>query len=138
MERTDIEASKIPELRWLAGLEFVSMEQPVHSDEAVAITSESPQPLLHETLPSPHPGVEEEIFSREQSDVIMEALAALAPKERELLVLRFGLEGGEEMTQEETGQALGVSTSRIQQIEAMALRKLRHPSRSEKLITYLS
>jgi RNA polymerase primary sigma factor len=138
MERIDIEVSKIPELRWLAGLEFVSMDQPVNLDNPVEITPESPQPLLHEALPSPHPGVEEEVFTRKQREVIREELATLAPQEREILELHYGLTGEEEMTPEEIGQALGFSTRKVWQIEAQALRKLRHPSHNQKLKEFLS
>jgi RNA polymerase sigma factor RpoD-like protein len=64
-------------------------------------------------------------------------LASLTGRERRLLQLRFGLEDGRARTLEEVGQEFNVSRERIRQIEAVALRKLRHPSRSRKLRNYL-
>ncbi len=62
-----------------------------------------------------------------------EMLKHLSPREDKVLTLRFGLEDGVEMTLEEIGSAFGITRERIRQIEAKALRKLRHPSRSRKL-----
>lgn len=67
---------------------------------------------------------------------INEVLAALSDREREILVLRNGLENGNPMTLEEVGQIFNVTRERIRQIEAKALRKLRHPSRSKLLKEY--
>jgi len=64
-------------------------------------------------------------------------LASLTPRERRVLQLRFGLEDGRARTLEEVGREFGVTRERIRQIEAKALRKLRHPSRSKKLKDYL-
>ena len=64
---------------------------------------------------------------------ITEVLRTLAPREAEVLRLRFGLEDGRSRTLEEVGQSFGVTRERIRQIEAKALRKLRHPSRSKVL-----
>ena len=58
-------------------------------------------------------------------------------REKKVLELRFGLEDGRSRTLEEVGQEFGVTRERIRQIEAKALRKLRHPSRSKKLKDYL-
>ena len=66
-----------------------------------------------------------------------EVLSSLTPRERRVLELRFGLDDGRARTLEEVGQAFGVTRERIRQIEAKALRKLRHPSRSKKLKDYL-
>jgi RNA polymerase primary sigma factor len=66
-----------------------------------------------------------------------EVLGTLTPRERRALQLRFGLIGGQERTLEEVGKRFGVTRERIRQIEAKALRKLRHPSRSKKLKDYL-
>jgi RNA polymerase primary sigma factor len=65
------------------------------------------------------------------------ALDTLIPRERRVLQLRFGLIDGHERTLEEVGQRFGVTRERIRQIEVKALRKLRHPSRSQKLRDYL-
>ncbi len=65
------------------------------------------------------------------------ALAVLSQREREVLEMRFGLADGQEHTLEEVGQHFGVTRERIRQIEAKALRKLRHPNRSHPLRDYL-
>jgi RNA polymerase primary sigma factor len=65
------------------------------------------------------------------------ALAALSEREREVLEMRFGLQDGQEHTLEEVGRHFGVTRERIRQIEAKALRKLRHPTRSRPLRDYL-
>lgn len=71
---------------------------------------------------------------REQLD---DVLGTLTPREKKVLQLRFGLDDGRSRTLEEVGQVFGVTRERIRQIEAKALRKLRHPSRSKKLKDYL-
>jgi RNA polymerase primary sigma factor len=66
-----------------------------------------------------------------------EVLKTLSPREEKIIRLRFGLEDGAEHTLEEVGQNFAVTRERIRQIEAKALRKLRHPSRSYRLKTFL-
>ena len=66
-----------------------------------------------------------------------EVLGTLTPREMKVLRLRFGLDDGRARTLEEVGQSFGVTRERIRQIEAKALRKLRHPSRSKKLKDFL-
>ena len=68
---------------------------------------------------------------------LMEVLATLTPREEKVLRLRFGLDDGKARTLEEVGREFNVTRERIRQIEAMALRKLRHPSRSKKLKDFL-
>jgi RNA polymerase primary sigma factor len=70
-------------------------------------------------------------------DVDVYALDSLSGRERRVLQLRFGLEDGRARTLEEVGKEFNVTRERIRQIEAKALRKLRHPSRSRKLKDYL-
>ncbi len=70
-------------------------------------------------------------------DEISEVLLTLTEREEKVIRLRFGLEDGKARTLEEVGQMFGVTRERIRQIEAKALRKLRHPSRSRKLKDYL-
>ena len=64
-------------------------------------------------------------------------LGSLTPREEKVLRLRFGLEDGRPRTLEEVGHEFEVTRERIRQIEAKALRKLRHPSRSKKLRDFL-
>ena len=68
---------------------------------------------------------------------VQDVLSSLTPREQKVLVLRFGLEDGRSRTLEEVGREFNVTRERIRQIEAKALRKLRHPSRSKKLKDYL-
>ena len=70
-------------------------------------------------------------------DEISEVLSTLTEREEKVIRLRFGLEDGKSRTLEEVGQMFGVTRERIRQIEAKALRKLRHPSRSRKLKDYM-
>jgi RNA polymerase primary sigma factor len=70
-------------------------------------------------------------------DQIEEVLGSLNEREQKVLKLRFGLEDGRARTLEEVGKEFDVTRERIRQIEAKALRKLRHPSRSKKLRDYL-
>ncbi|MDX2085836.1 MAG: RNA polymerase sigma factor RpoD [Candidatus Melainabacteria bacterium] len=68
---------------------------------------------------------------------LTEVLSSLSPRERDVLRLRFGLDDGRQRTLEEVGQLFGVTRERIRQIEAKALRKLRHPNRSRRLREYI-
>ena len=68
---------------------------------------------------------------------ISDALSKLTDRERKIILLRFGLEDGKFRTLEEVGREFGITRERIRQIEAKALRKLRHPSYSRKLRGYL-
>ena len=64
-------------------------------------------------------------------------LKSLTPREERVIALRFGLEDGRARTLEELGREFNVTRERVRQIEAKALRKLRHPSRSKKLRDFL-
>ncbi len=68
---------------------------------------------------------------------VVDVLSSLSPRERKVLEMRFGLEDGRSRTLEEVGREFDITRERIRQIEAKALRKLRHPSRSKKLKDYL-
>jgi len=87
-----------------------------------------------DSIPGPAEVASGELL-REQ---VHSALDQLGKREREVLEMRFGLKDGQARTLEEVGQAFGVTRERIRQIEAKALRKLRHPIRSRKLRDYLN
>ena len=76
----------------------------------------------------------ESVFLREEIDAM---LKGLSPREREVIILRFGLETGTPMTLEEVGRRFKVTRERIRQIETAALRKLRNPTRSKKIKDFL-
>ena len=69
---------------------------------------------------------------------LMDVLDTLTPREKKVLELRFGIVDGRTRTLEEVGKEFNVTRERIRQIEAKALRKLRHPSRSKKLRDFLN
>jgi RNA polymerase primary sigma factor len=79
----------------------------------------------------------EQIINLNLHEQTAEVLKTLSPREEKIIRLRFGLEDGSEHTLEEVGQSFAVTRERIRQIEAKALRKLRHPSRSYRLKTFL-
>lgn len=76
------------------------------------------------------------VFNNLCAEEIYKAFSTLKPREQETIKLRFGLNGGEPLTLEEVGNIFGVTRERVRQIEAKAIRKLRHPSRSNKLKAY--
>jgi RNA polymerase primary sigma factor len=84
------------------------------------------------------PGPVEKADKQLLKEQIRGALAVLSDREREVLELRFGLKDGQDHTLEEVGRHFGVTRERIRQIEAKALRKLRHPTRSRQLRDYLT
>jgi RNA polymerase sigma factor (sigma-70 family) len=75
----------------------------------------------------------EETFNAEKAEIVKDVVDTLTPREVKVLNLRFGLNDEEELTLEETAKRFGVTRERIRQMEAKALRKMRHPSRSDKL-----
>ena len=80
---------------------------------------------------------EEYVFKTLLQEDIESVLSTLSPRERDVLRLRYGLHDGRMKTLEEIGQIFNVTRERIRQIEAKALRKLRHPNRSEILKDYI-
>ena len=109
--------------------EPVSLETPVGEEEDSHLSD-----FIEDRTALPPPAVALHQLLKEQ---IEEVLSTLNPREQRVLQLRFGLEDGRARTLEEVGREFGVTRERIRQIEAKALRKLRHPSRSKRLKDYL-
>jgi len=109
--------------------EPVSLETPVGEEEDSHLGD-----FIEDRGAKAPPDVASHQLLREQID---DVLFSLNPRERRVLQLRFGLDDGRSRTLEEVGREFGVTRERIRQIEAKALRKLRHPSRSKKLKDYL-
>ena len=108
----------------------ISLEKPTREDEDSCVADF----IKDESNMSP----EEYAINSKLKDEIAEVLLTLTEREEQVLRLRFGLEDGTCRTLEEVGNMFGVTRERIRQIEAKALRKLRHPSRSKKLKDYLN
>ena len=81
--------------------------------------------------------LEDKVNIEQRDKILFEKLDSLYPREREIIMMRFGLGGEEEHTLEEIGKKFGVTRSRIREIEAKAIRKLRHPSRSDELEEFI-
>ena len=110
--------------------EPVSLETPIGEED----DSHLGDFIKDERNMSPEEYATHEMLKDEISDVLL----TLTEREEKVIRLRFGLEDGKSRTLEEVGQMFGVTRERIRQIEAKALRKLRHPSRSRKLKDYMS
>ena len=80
----------------------------------------------------------EEVKRQELKEVMSTVLSSLTPREERVLRLRFGLNLNKDYTLEEVGKIINVNRERVRQIEAKALRKLKHPSRSKELKHFLS
>lgn len=127
-EEMGIDAERVAEIQRIAQ-EPVSLETPIGEEE----DSQLGDFLEDKELLSPDDAAANQLLREELESMIDE----LAPREREVLRLRFGLEDGHPYTLEEVGRRFGVTRERIRQIEAKALRKLRHPSRSKKLRDFI-
>ena len=119
---------KVREIMKLAQ-EPVSLETPIGEEEDSHLGDFIPD----EDAPAPAEAASYTLLREQLSEV----LHTLTPREEEVLKLRFGLEDGRTRTLEEVGKEFNITRERIRQIEAKALRKLRHPSRSKKLKDYL-
>jgi len=124
----DISEEKVREILKIAQ-EPVSLETPIGEEEDSHLGDFIPD----EDVPAP---AEAAAFSMLKEQLV-EVLDTLTEREQKVLKLRFGLEDGRARTLEEVGKRFDVTRERIRQIEAKALRKLRHPSRSKKLKDYL-
>ena len=109
--------------------EPVSLETPIGEEEDSHLSDFIPD----DDAPAPQDAASHTLLREQLSEV----LATLTPREERVLRLRFGLEDGRSRTLEEVGEKFNVTRERIRQIEAKALRKLRHPSRSKKLKDFL-
>ncbi len=124
----DISVEKVREILKIAQ-EPVSLETPIGEEEDSHLGDFIPD----DDVPAP---AEAAAFSMLKEQLV-EVLGTLTEREQKVLKLRFGLEDGRPRTLEEVGKQFDVTRERIRQIEAKALRKLRHPSRSKKLKDYL-
>ncbi|AMP21406.1 RNA polymerase subunit sigma [endosymbiont 'TC1' of Trimyema compressum] len=127
-EEMDVTLDKIREIQKIS-LEPVSLETPIGEEE----DSHLGDFVEDEGALSP-PDIAAFMLLKKQLE---EVLDTLTEREKKVLTLRFGLDDGRSRTLEEVGKEFGVTRERIRQIEAKALRKLKHPSRSKKLKDYL-
>lgn len=127
-EKMGIEVEKAREIVKISQ-EPTSLETPVGEEE----DSRLGDFIQDEVMMAPDDAASHELLKEQMQEV----LDTLAPRERRVLILRFGLEDGRQRTLEEVGKEFGVTRERIRQIEAKALRKLKHPTRSKKLKDYL-
>ena len=123
-----IEESKVEEVLKIAQ-EPVSLETPIGEEE----DSHLGDFIQDDNVPVPADAAAFTLLKEQLEEV----LGTLTEREQKVLTLRFGLEDGRARTLEEVGKEFNVTRERIRQIEAKALRKLRHPSRSRKLKDYL-
>ena len=128
-EEMEIPVEKVMEIQKIAQ-DPVSLETPIGEED----DSHLGDFIQDEDSPAPHDAASYTLL-REQLEEVMNTLT---PREAKVLKLRFGLEDGKARTLEEVGKEFDVTRERIRQIEAKALRKLRHPSRSKKLRDYMN
>ncbi len=127
-ERMDISVDRVREIMKISQ-DPVSLETPIGEEE----DSHLGDFIQDDNVEVPIDAATSKLLHEQ----LMEALATLTEREQKVLRLRFGLDDGKPRTLEEVGREFDVTRERIRQIEAKALRKLRHPSRSKKLKDYL-
>ena len=127
-EEMEIPVEKVMEIQKIAQ-DPVSLETPIGEEE----DSHLGDFIRDEDAPAPHDSAAYTLLKEQLEEV----MGTLTPREAKVLKLRFGLEDGKARTLEEVGREFQVTRERIRQIEAKALRKLRHPSRSKKLRDYM-
>ncbi len=123
----EVDVTKVREIMKVSQ-EPTSLETPVGDEEDSHLGD-----FISDPGPTPYDQTSRQLLKEHMEEV----LGTLSDRERKVLILRFGLEDGRPRTLEEVGSQFGVTRERIRQIEAKALRKLRHPSRSKKLRDYL-
>ena len=128
-EEMEIPVEKVMEIQKIAQ-DPVSLETPIGEED----DSHLGDFIQDDDSPAPHDSAAYTLL-KEQLEEVMNTLT---PREAKVLKLRFGLEDGKARTLEEVGREFEVTRERIRQIEAKALRKLRHPSRSKKLKDYMN
>ncbi len=124
----DISGDRVREIFRLAQ-DTTSLEKPVGDDEDSLLGDF----IQDQTQLSPYEATSQELLK----ESVQEVLKTLSPREAQVVIMRFGLDGSAPKTLEEVGRFFGVTRERIRQIEAKALRKIRHPSRRQKLQDYL-
>jgi RNA polymerase primary sigma factor len=127
-KRLDLSVPKVRKVLRIAQ-EPISLETPVGEEEE----SHLGDFIVDKRVVSPS----EAVINLNLREQTAEVLKTLSPREEKIIKMRFGLEDGSEHTLEEVGQHFAVTRERIRQIEAKALRKLRHPSRSHRLRAFL-
>ncbi len=127
-KRMDIPVAKVRKVLKIAQ-EPISLETPIGEEE----DSHLGDFIEDRAVVSPA----EAVINVNLKDQTAQVLRTLTPREEKVIKMRFGLEDGSEHTLEEVGQSFAVTRERIRQIEAKALRKLRHPSRSRKLRAFM-
>ncbi|MDD5866777.1 MAG: RNA polymerase sigma factor RpoD [Lachnospiraceae bacterium] len=127
-EKMDISVDRVREILKISQ-EPVSLETPIGEEE----DSHLGDFIQDDNAPVPADAATFTLLKEQ----LQEVLGTLTDREQKVLILRFGLEDGRSRTLEEVGKEFNVTRERIRQIEAKALRKLRHPSRSRKLKDYL-
>jgi RNA polymerase primary sigma factor len=127
-QKMEIPVDKVREIQKISQ-EPVSLETPIGEEE----DSHLGDFIQDDNVPVPA----EEAASTILKENLVEVLSTLTDREQKVLRLRFGLDDGRARTLEEVGKQFEVTRERIRQIEAKALRKLRHPSRSRKLRDFL-
>ena len=127
-EEMEIPVEKVMEIQKIAQ-DPVSLETPIGEED----DSHLGDFIQDDDSPAPHDSAAYTLLKEQLEEV----MGTLTPREAKVLKLRFGLEDGKARTLEEVGREFEVTRERIRQIEAKALRKLRHPSRSKKLRDYM-
>ena len=126
-EALDVSVDRVMELKQIAETPL-SLNTPINEDE---------DNFLIDVLPDDEKQVEETVIQNELHNDIMSVLDTLTEREKNVIMLRYGINAEEPMTLEEIGNIYNITRERIRQIEAKAIKKLRHPKRAEKIRSYV-